>query len=179
MNDRTKNIFKEIGEWVLHLGIAIIAGVLIVTFVAQRTVVFDVSMQPTLFEGDNLIVEKISHKLGRMERGDIIVFKMEDEGRQLIKRLIALEGDYVEIYEGKVFVNDNPVDESYLKEGIATYQGFEEYSSMTVPKGHVYVLGDNRPESKDSRRLGPIDIKYISGRAVLRIYPFSRFGFLN
>jgi len=172
----SKNV-REALDWILHIGIAIAIGILIVTFVAQRTLVHDISMQPTLVEGDNLIVEKVSAKLGGLKRGDIIVFYVPEENRQLIKRLIAVEGDKVEIKGGKVFVNGEMED--YVK-GVETQSsGEEKYCNLTVEKGYVYVLGDNRPNSKDSRVLGPIQKSRISGRAIFRFFPFNKFGLLH
>jgi len=132
-------------------------------------------MEPTLVEGDNLIIEKISPKLGLLKRGDIIVFKLENENRQLIKRLIALEGDKVEFRDGKVYVNGEAVDDSYLGEGVVTEA---DDKVVVVPEGHVFVLGDNRQHSKDSRDLGPISEKSVSGKAILRFYPFDKFGIM-
>lgn len=176
MSDSKK--LKEALDWLLHIGIALLAGFLIVTFVAQRTLVHDISMEPTLVEGDNLIVEKLSPRFGGLGRGDIIVFNVPEENRQLIKRLIALEGDKVEIKNGKVYVNDKALDEDYL-DGVETQPaGFPEYSSLVVKKGFVYVLGDNRPNSKDSRILGPVETSRISGRAVFRFYPLNKIGFM-
>lgn len=171
-----KKILKEAFDWLLHIGIAILIGVLFVTFIAQRTIVHDISMEPTLVEGDNLIVEKVSKAFGNIDRGDIIVFKEKGEDRQLIKRVIALEGDYVNIEDGVVFVNGEPIDEDYLEKEIITTAEYNSlYGEIIVPEGHVYVLGDNRPASKDSRVLGPVDMKSISGKAVLRFFPFNRF----
>ncbi len=134
-------------------------------------------MQPNLVEGDNLIVEKVSHRFGWLKRGDVIVFKLEEDNRQLIKRLIALEGDKVEIKDGKIYVNDEAADDSYLGEGVTTLPGsMAEYSSLVVPEGTIYALGDNRQHSKDSRMLGPIPISAVSGKAILRFYPFNKFG---
>ena len=135
-------------------------------------------MQPTLIEGDNLVVEKLGPKLGILHRGDIIVFKVPEEGRQLIKRLIALEGDKVEIRDGKVYVNGDESKAGNLKD-VETLPGANPaYSSLTVPKGYVYVMGDNRPFSNDSRILGPVEMKLVSGRAIFRFYPFSKIGVL-
>ncbi len=174
----SKNV-REALDWILHIGIAVLIGVLIVTFVAQRTLVHDISMQPTLVEGDNLIVEKVSAKLGGLKRGNIIVFLVPEENRQLIKRLIAIEGDKVEIKDGKVYVNGQALKEDYLK-GVETQSfGFPEYDSLVVPKGYVYVLGDNRPNSKDSRSLGPVQASRISGRAIYRFYPFDKIGVMK
>ena len=167
---------NEALDWFIHIAIAILAGVLIVTFVAQRVLVHDISMQPTLVEGDNLIVEKLSPRLGGLHRGDIIVFSAPNESKQLIKRLIAVEGDFVEITNGKVSVNGKS-DGFFNPDGVETLPGDNpEYSNFVVQKGYIYALGDNRSFSNDCRNFGPIEIKDVKGRAILRFYPFSKFG---
>lgn len=171
-----KTVVKEALDWILHIVIAVVVGFLIVTFVAQRTIVHDVSMQPTLYEGDNLVVEKISHKIGNLKRGDIIVFYEPQSDRQLIKRLIALEGDTVEIKDGKVFVNGEALEENYIK-GDFTPPG--EYNNLTVEEGKLFVMGDNRMNSRDSRSLGTIDISQVTGKAIFRFYPFNKIGALK
>ncbi len=176
MDEKQKN---EILDWLVHIVVAVIVGVLIVTFVAQRTIVFDISMQPTLVEGDNLLVEKLGHKLGLLNRGDIIVIKFPDNDKPLIKRLIAVEGDRVEVKDGKVYVNDE-LSLIGLEQEPLTPSGSEPgFTDLTVPEGQIYVLGDNREYSKDSTEFGPVDKDYIKGRAVFRFYPFSKFGTLN
>jgi len=164
---------NELLDWILHITIAIVIGVLIVVFVGQRTIVHDISMEPTLVEGDNLLVEKLSFRFGWLKRGDIIVFKSPEEDRQLIKRLIAVEGDKVEIVDGKVYVNGE-LSLIGLPEEPATPSG--EYSNLTLEKGYVYVLGDNRQYSHDSTEFGPIKADWITGRAIFRFFPFGKFG---
>lgn len=167
---------KEVLDWIFHIVAAIVIGVLIVVFVGQRTIVYDISMEPTLIEGDNLLVEKLGSRFGWLNRGDIIVLKSPEWDRQLIKRLIAIEGDRVEVKEGKVYVNgelsviglaDEPVTPEGTKPG---------YTNLTVDKGYVYVLGDNRSNSTDSTEFGPVDKDWIKGRAIFRFFPFNRFG---
>ena len=170
---------NEALDWFIHIAIAIVAGVLIVMFVGQRTIVHDISMEPTLVEGDNLVVEKLGFRFDWLHRGDIVVLKMPGEERQLIKRLVAVEGDKVEVRDGKLYVNEElsliglPVEPE-------TPQGeLPEYTNLTVKEGQVYVLGDNRLLSMDSTDFGPIEKKWITGRAIYRFYPFSKFGNLD
>lgn len=175
-----KKVAKEVLDWVLCIGIAVIIGLLIVTFVGQRTIVHDISMEPTLHEGNNLIVEKLSTRFGWMHRGDIVVLDSPGESRQLIKRLIAFEGEKVEIKDGKVFIDGKQLEESYLKDvDTEPRDGFPEYSNLTIPKGMVYVLGDNRPASLDSRTFGAVDKSTLHGRAIYRAYPFNKMGVLK
>jgi signal peptidase I len=178
------SVAKEIIDWIVHIVIAVIIGFLIVTFVAQRTVVFKYSMEPTLQEGDNLLVEKISPRLGKFYPGDIVVIKhatpsFSEEGKEIIKRIIAVEGDKVEIKDGKVIINGKVQVEKYIKGDQTPAGPNPEHNNLVVPKGHVYVLGDNRTNSADSRTMGPIEIKKIHGKAILRFYPFKKFGLLN
>lgn len=184
METSTKKIYKEILDWALHILIAFAIGIFIVTFVAQRTIVYKTSMEPTLYDGDNLIVEKITPRFGRIKRGDIVTIKnasdwLHEEGKTIIKRVIAVAGDSVEIKDGKVFVNGEQLIEDYIK-GNYTMSMSSKYSNMTVPEGHVYVLGDNRSTNiVDSRTIGPISLDKIESRAIIRIYPFNRIGFLD
>lgn len=136
-------------------------------------------MEPTLSEGDNLIIEKLSFRFGRLERGDIIVFYSPEENLQLIKRLIAVEGDSVEVRDGKVYVNGEPYLAGLPLETETPDGDKPEYTNLTVPEGYVYVLGDNRPYSIDCTEFGPIRKKMITGRAIYRFYPFNKFGKLK
>ncbi|MEG6611462.1 signal peptidase I [Pseudoclostridium thermosuccinogenes] len=174
---------KEILDWAIHILIALIIAFLIVNFVAQRTIVFNYSMEPTLKEGDNLLVEKISPRLKKFNYGDIVTIDapetVGEERSPIIKRIIALENDTVEIKDGKVYVNGEAIKEPYIK-GSYTQEQNPEYSKMTVPKGMVYVLGDNREALiVDSRTMGAIDMDKITGKAIFRFYPFSKFGSLK
>lgn len=171
---------KEILSWLLHIAIAVIVGFLIVTFIIQRTVVHQSSMEPTLIQGENLLVEKVGVRLGILNRGDIVIIKnlvetSDDAMKTLVKRVVAMEGEELEIKDGKVYVNGQALEEEYLH-GDYTAGENPAYTKLTIPEGHVYVLGDNRFVSKDSRTFGPVPLSKIEGRAILRIYPFSRFG---
>lgn len=174
-----KKRMREILDWVLHIGIAVIIGILFVTFVGQRTIVYDISMQPTLVEGDNLLIEKLGHRFGWLKRGDIIVYKPPESEIRLIKRLIALEGDSVQIKDGKVYVNGELFLIGLPKEPVTPDPVKPEYNDLTVPEGMYYVLGDNRQFSEDSTEIGPIKKDWVSGRAILRLYPFDKFGSLK
>lgn len=164
----------------IHIGIAVILGVLIVTFVAQITVVNGSSMEITLHDGDRLIIEKISPKIGNIKRGDIVTIddpeKMNKVTRPIIKRVIGVEGDHVQILDGKVFVNGEELKEGYIN-GDTTLEVNGQYSDVTVEKGCIYVLGDNRLpyKSQDSRTLGTESLKYVTGKALLRFFPFNGF----
>jgi len=128
-------------------------------------------MVPTIQVNDRLYVEKLSPRFGKLRRGMIVTFVApEQTGRKdyLVKRLIALAGDVVSITDGKLYVNNIEVDEPYLNEPMAS--GFPEY---TVPEGKLFLLGDNRNHSQDSRSWGSIDESCVKGQALFIYYPFS------
>jgi signal peptidase I len=134
---------------------------------------------PTLDIGDRVLVSKLNRTPGR---GDIVVFnrpsndppQSPDDPKVLIKRVIGLPGETVEARDGKVYVDGKALDESYLPKGTVTTIA----KPITVPKGEILVLGDNRGVSQDGRYFGPIPENLIVGRAILRIWPLSRFGTL-
>lgn len=165
----------------LILYFALVAGIafLIIHFVGQRTVVNGVSMQPTLSDGDNLIVDKLSYRFHDPDRFDIIVFPQED-GRYFIKRIIGLPGENVQIDEdGFIYINGEKLMESYGKE-VMRDPGLAK-DGIDLGADEYFVLGDNRNNSMDSRmeEVGLIAKNRIIGRAWLRIYPFSEIGFLK
>mgnify|MGYP002683270868 CR=1 FL=1 len=159
-----------------------VLGVLIVKFIAQITVVNGSSMENTLYNGDRLIIEKISPRTGNIDRGDIVTIddptKLSMDTRPIIKRVIGIEGDHVQILDGKVYVNGEELIEDYIS-GDETLDVNLEYSDVTVEEGYIYVLGDNRNRgmSKDSRSIGPESLEYVTGKALLRFYPFNKFRF--
>jgi signal peptidase I len=174
-----KNTRKELLDWALHIIIALILGFLVVTFVVQRTAVHGASMEPSLHNGDQLIIEKISPKLKNIRHGDIVTIYVPEELQEgqdyIIKRVIGLPGDRVVIKEGCVFVNGVKLDEDYIN-GDYTYVDNDRFEA-TIEDGTVYVLGDNRlsGKSKDSRSIGAINIEKVRGKAILRFYPFNAF----
>lgn len=175
--------FKEVLDWSFHIAIAIIIGILVVTFVGQRTIVIGHSMEPTLQDHDQLIIEKLTTRFGNLKHGDIVtVFipeKLEDGRDYIIKRVIGVEGDRVKIKDGKVYVNDKQLKEDYTSVD-TTLEDDPANSDLTVGKGQIFVLGDNREPyaSKDSRTIGLVDIKKVRGKAIFRFYPFKTMGVL-
>ena len=172
-----KDIRKGIIEWCIYF---ITVGVVFFgmrTYVFARENVDGRSMQPTLYNRDNLFAEKVSLITGSINRNEIITFDSENANHDIyIKRVIAIEGDEVEISNGKVYLNGEQLNESYLKKGTLTNAGtfLFDNQKIKIKKGFVFVLGDNRQVSKDSRYLGPISVKSINGHVILRIYPFNK-----
>ncbi|WP_353096096.1 signal peptidase I [Tissierella praeacuta] len=176
--NNNKNVKNEAMEWIKSIATAIIIAILIKTFVFNTTYVIGNSMYPTLHEKDRLFANKVSLYFGRPSRGDVIVLKAPDApDKDYIKRVIGIEGDIVEIKDGKVYVNGSMLNEEYLINDSYT-QVYDE-DTWEVPEGQVFVLGDNRAEgaSKDSRYFGCITVKSIKGITGFRYFPIdNRFG---
>lgn len=169
-----KRIGKEILSFVLYFVIVIAAMLLIIHYVGQRTEVSGSSMENTLRDGDNLIVDKISYRFHDPERYDIIIFPYKyEEDTYYIKRIIGLPGEHVRIDDsGNIYINEKVLKESYGREVIQD-PGIAR-DEITLGEGEYFVLGDNRNNSSDSRdpSVGIIQKKDIIGRAWLQIYPF-------
>ena len=176
-------ILAEVFSWAMHIVVALLIGLFIVVFVVQRTVVDKWSMEPTLHAGDNLWVEKLSPRFGWLGRGDIVTIYLPEElpnnDEVIIKRIIAVGGDHIRIAEGRVYVNGEMLDEPYVNGQQTRVQiGHERNADMTVPDGCIYVMGDNRGNSLDSRSFGAVERSRVTGKAGFRFYPFGRMGFV-
>ena len=168
-------MIKDIIELIKSIFIAIIAAVLIITFVFETVSVDGQSMSPTLAHKDRLIVEKVSYYFRKPKVNDIIVLKYPADTREkFIKRVIAVAGDEVKIEDNRLFINGIEKDEPYIKERFIN--GY--YNKVTVPENTIFVLGDNRNNSKDSRfsDVGFVNLKLVVGKAALRIFPFNKIG---
>lgn len=172
-------------EWVVVIVAAIAVALLIKTFVMQAFYIPSESMLPTLEKNDRVLVNKLSYRLHDINRGDIVVFEKPPEAgsndatSDLIKRVIALPGEKIAFEGGKVYVNGQLLDEPYLPAGVTTQPGNRTCAlaePCAVPAGTIWVMGDNRSNSRDSRYIGPIPEENIVGRAFVRIWPFSRLG---
>ncbi len=134
------------------------------------------SMIPTLQINDRVLVNKFIYRFSEPERGDIVVFQSVDSGNEdLIKRVVGLPGDEIAVRKGKVFLNGEPQKESYTNK---RFPDVSSFARTTVPKNHVFVMGDNRGNSQDSRVFGPLPKKNIEGEAFLRFWPPGRIGWL-
>jgi signal peptidase I len=165
-------------EWVLLIGAALVIALLIKTFLVQAFYIPSESMVPTLKVHDRVLVNKLSYKMHPIHRGDIVVFTKPpaetSDIKDLIKRVIGLPGDTVSGQNGHVYIDGRQLNEPYLPAGTVT----DNFAPVKIPTGDVWVMGDNRPDSKDSRAFGPIRESSVVGRAFLRIWPLSRLGFL-
>jgi signal peptidase I len=156
---------------------------LVIHYVGQRTEVSGSSMESTLSDGDNLIVDKITYRFRDPERFDIIVFPFQyEEDTYYIKRIIGLPGETVQIdQQGVIYINGEELEESYGREIIDADKLGLAAEPITLGEDEYFVLGDNRNASSDSRDPSVANIKKkdIVGRAWLRIYPFSKFGLIK
>lgn len=160
-------------DWLFSIIIAVVLALGIRTFLVEPYMVSGPSMRPTLQNEERLIVNKLVYYLREPQRGEIIVFKYpSDTRRDFIKRVIAVGGDTIEIRDGKTFVNGEAIDENYIKEPFHT-----NYGKVTVPKGFIFVMGDNRNNSEDSRYadVGFVDLSLVKGKASVVFWPFSEF----
>jgi signal peptidase I len=171
---------KSIFEWGRTIVIAVVLVFLFRHFVAEAFYIPSESMQPTLMVGDRLYVEKLSYQFGDIQHGDIIVFtpppsaKVPADEDHLIKRVIALPGDTVKVESGIVYVNDKALDEPYEAE-----RPTMDYKPFTVPPDQVFVMGDNRNNSYDSRFWGTVPRENVIGKAFVRYYPFNHMSRLD
>ena len=177
--EEEKDIRDIIKEWVKDLAIAVITAVLILQFI-KPTIVQEHSMENTLVANDYLFISKQSYTLfGDPKRGDIIVFHSDlttADGAEklLVKRIIAIPGDTIYITGGVVYVNGQALDEPYTKDGYTD----SEMAEVFIPEGKLFCMGDNRQNSRDSHddAIGLVDESDVICKAVLRLFPFSRFG---
>ena len=156
-------------------------GILLVVFVIQRNSVIGYSMVPTLDDQDQLLVEKVTRWFGGIQHGDIITIKTErlpdhTEGPNIVKRVIGLPGDTVDIRPDGVYLNLERLDEPYLPPDTLTQPRNVSYKTVTLGEREYYVLGDNRDISLDSRNFGPVAFESIIGEVLLRFYPLESFG---
>lgn len=176
-----KSVIGETVSFILYIAVVFLVTLLVIHYVGQRTQVSGSSMEYTLSDGDNLIVDKISYRFYEPERFDIIVFPFQqEEDTYYIKRIIGLPGETVQIGEdGTILINGMELEESYGREVIQEPGAAAE--PLTLREGEYFVLGDNRNASSDSRdpSVGMIQREDIVGRAWLRIYPFDKVGFIR
>ena len=160
---------------ILLVAFALVFGV-VRPFILEAFYIPSVSMNPTLEVGERVFVNKFVYRFSEPERGDIIVFRSTEGGNEdLIKRVVGLPGDNVEVRDGVLFVNGEHREEPYLNK---QFPDSGSYDPLTVPPNHLFMMGDNRANSRDSRFFGPIPFENIEGEAFVSFWPPSRVGFL-
>lgn len=162
---------REIGETVIP---AVVIALFINLFLAQATQVLGQSMEPTLHSSQRVVIEKVTYRFHGPRRGDVVVIDSSDQSEMLIKRVVGLPGETVEVRDGRVTVNGEQLEEPW-----AVKPGGGQYGPQTIPPLHVFVLGDNRGASNDSRNFGPVSIEDIVGHAWVTYWPPQDIGFVE
>ena len=162
-----------LGRLTRELATAVIPAVLIALFVnvhvAEAAKVQEgPSMQPNLYVGYRVMTEKVSYLFHEPRRGDIVVVDLPEEGIPLIKRVVGVAGEEVRVSSGHVWINGQAIHEPWVR-----YYGGRDYPATVIPEGHVFILGDNRGNSRDSRMIGPVPVKSIKGRAIFIYWPLE------
>jgi signal peptidase I len=164
--------FRDVLETIVP---AILIALLINLFMAQATRVYGQSMEPNLHTDERVIVEKISYHFHAPRRGDVVVLRVSEQSSELlIKRVVGLPGDQVEIHNGNVLINGKPLAEPYLRLPTSG-----QFGPIDIPPLHVFVLGDNRGFSNDSRSFGTVALNEIVGKAWFAYWPPGQLGFIN
>jgi len=161
-------------QWLRDVAIAIAVSWFVIAFVYQQVLVDGTSMMPGLMDRDRLIINKFAYRFGEEKRGDVVVFLYPgDHTKSYIKRVIGLPGDDVRVERGHVFVNGGELAEPYVAE---RFQDDRSAQETVVPAGDVYVMGDHRSISSDSRDFGPVPKKLIYGKAAYVYWPMKDSG---
>ena len=167
-------MITKIFEVAKSTAISIVIAVFIINFIFQIVTVNGESMVPTLQNNDKLILGKISYRITSVKRNDIVVVRYPADIRErIIKRVIAVAGDKVKINDNILYINGKAINEYYRNEDF-----MKDYDEVLVPPDSIFVLGDNRNFSKDSRSIdiGFVKLNLLEGKAVIRLYPFNRIG---
>lgn len=165
----SNSVGEEIKDWLISIVVAVVIAFVIRSFVVEPYLVEGPSMRPTLQSAERLLVNKFIYRLRAPERGEILVFQYpRDPSRDFIKRVIAVPGDTIQIKEGLVYVNSQLLNESYI---LSKTRG--SYPLREVPEGHIFVMGDNRNNSEDSRfaDVGMVPYSLIKGKAMFVFWP--------
>lgn len=192
VSDQSKSnqAVKAIRDWVVVIAVALVIAFLVRVFVFQQFYISGPSMESTLFQDNRVLVSKFSYRLRDIGRGDIVVFdRVTNNGQEvqhddLIKRVIGLSGEAIEIKNCVVYVNNKMLIEPYLNSYDLAEESLEDrcrvpnLPAQRIPLDQIFVMGDNRPQSFDSRMFGPINSDLIVGKAFILLWPISAFKFL-
>ncbi|MPN08097.1 Signal peptidase I T [bioreactor metagenome] len=168
---KSSSLGEEIKDWIVSILIAVVLAFFIRHYIVELYMVEGPSMRPTLQNGERLVVNKFIYRFNKPAKGEVIVFRYpRDPSRDFIKRVIAEPGDTIEIKDGRVFVNGQLLNEPYI---LDKTRG--SYNLATVPEGHIFVMGDNRNNSEDSRfrDVGFVSYDLIKGKAIMIFWPLD------
>ncbi|MCX7920118.1 MAG: signal peptidase I [bacterium] len=174
---------SKLREWMETIVTSFALVLILFTFAMKPFKIPSGSMEDTLKVGDMLFVSRFLYWFQEPARGDIIVFKAPSDGLKVdyIKRVVAVEGETLELKDGKLYINGNPIVEPYIKYSNTFYYEPRQYNfgPVTVPKGYLFVMGDHRNNSKDSRYWGFLDKKFVKGKAFLIYFPITRIRLIS
>lgn len=191
---KSNSAYKEIVEWIKALAIAVVLVFIIRQFLFSPFIVDGPSMQPNFETGERLIVNKILYRFREPEFGEVVVFDVPEQNRKFIKRVIGVPGDRIRVEGDDLYINDQKMEEPYIKEaieksrangelynGIGTRYNFpnDSFKETTVPEGMIFALGDNRGNSTDSRAIGFVSEDEIVGRADVIFWPLNKIEFIK
>jgi signal peptidase I len=168
------SVGREIVEWVITLGLAVGLALSVHAWVGELITVEGPSMQPNLWAGEKVLIGKVEYYFAKPKRGDIVIVKFPDRTENIIKRVIATEGEKISVSGGYVYINGRKLDEPYILE-----PANRDSPEQTVPPGKIFVMGDNRNNSHDSRDVGPILITDVLGRAYDIVWPLDKWAKLS
>ena len=172
-----QSVKKEIISWIKLILSAFVIAFILKTYVFQIALVNQISMEPTLYEGQILVIAKVNYLFGDPERGDIVVLKDELENKYLIKRAIGLPSEVIDIRNNKVYIDGEELKPDFTE--VQTQNN--GFAKSRIPEGKYFVMGDNRLHSRDSRSdtVGFVNRSNIVGKAVFRIWPISKIGIVK
>src|SRR5262252_6061280 len=174
---KESNSLPVVAVWARDLLVSLAISAFIIIFLYQPVKVEGTSMMPGLEDQERIFVNKFVYRWEPIERGDIVVFRYpRDTSKSFIKRVIGVAGDKIRIDSGQVYVNGQALDEDYIP---SDYADVRSYAELTVPPGSYFVLGDHRTMSDDSRDFGPVNERYIYGKAVFGYWPMEKLGRLR
>jgi len=163
---------REVAETVIP---AVVIALIINLFLAQATQVLGQSMEPNLHTAQRVVVEKVTYRFCHgPQRGDVVVIDLPNQADMLIKRVVGLPGETIEVRGGEVYIEGEPLEEFW-----EIRPGGGNYGPKTIPPLHVFIMGDNRGASNDSRNFGPVNIEYIVGHAWFSYWPTEYVGFVE
>jgi signal peptidase I len=167
----------DIQVWIRDIFVSLAIAAVVIVFLYQPVKVEGTSMMPWLQDQERIFVNKFVYNFDEVGRGDVIVFRFPlDPSKSYIKRVVGVGGDVIQIVTGQLFVNGESVDEWYVPD---EYRDPSSHPAVVVPEGHLYVLGDHRNTSNDSRMWGTVPLPFVTGKAVFAYWPLERFGVLE
>ena len=170
-------IWLDVQVWIRDVFVSLAIAAIVIVFLYQPVKVEGTSMMPWLQDQERIFVNKFVYNFDEVDKGDVIVFRFPlDPQKSYIKRVVGVEGDVVEIVGGQLFVNGEGVDEWY---GPAEYRDLSTHAAVVVPEDSLYVLGDHRNTSNETRMLGTVPVAFVTGKAVFAYWPLDRFGVLE